>query len=149
MLQKKRFKASILLLLLFLMGYVRHWIILHLNVAQGQSQFEFWLERSAAFLQSLSQLGAALGVLELLAQSVFALLSCWISYHILLFMGASRKRAGTFIICFILLFLFSALFTVVSPPAFTGYAATVFVKLQGPLPLFIFYLIHKAGIIGE
>lgn len=149
MLLKKRFKASLLLLLLFLLGYLRHWVVLHLNVAQGKSQFEFWQERSAAFLQKLSSLGPALGLLELLAQGFFALLCCWISYHILLFMGASRKRAGTFIICFQLLFICSAIFTLVSPPEFSGYGATVFVKLQGPLPLFIFYLVHKAGIIGE
>lgn len=146
-----RLKLILCILGFIILGYLRHLLILHANVAQSNSGFEFNHEHFAGLLDFFKSFGNKISWVEKSLQIFFAFTFGYLSYLCLKVLNISGKTLKLFALLFLGFCIFSALCTI----AFQALGLTslqqgsslVFVKMQGPLPLLIFYLMVRVGLI--
>ncbi|TXC81429.1 hypothetical protein [Luteibaculum oceani] len=143
--------VTLCILLFIVFGYLRHILILHANVVLGQSTFEFPRERITGVIQVFQAAGDSLIYIEKGFQIFFLLISAFISWVLLDALKIGVNKQKTFLIIFFALALTCAVLSLVlnhlNLSQYAGLLSTFFVKFQGPLPVIVFYLLHRGAVV--
>ncbi len=145
----KWLKITLLALVYILLGYVRHVLILHANIASSNQSIEFSQEYYPALKQAFQQFYFSAGAIENLLQ-VFFLVVYWllgIATLRWLQIGNIRWFQWGFPAVAVVLFVLATATGIMQQFSLNSLLRSVFVKLQSPLPILIFILIVKAGML--
>ncbi|MGB0167329.1 MAG: hypothetical protein ACPF8V_10805 [Luteibaculum sp.] len=153
MLKQKWLRYLLIAVSFILLGYFRHILLVHLNLAlkTNHGRFEFPREFSQNLYDFFLSLGDFARYLEIGLQGVFFLLYGFLSYYFLIKLLGFKAYAKTFLILFfgggLLIFLLAKGFDFLHWRESGLMAKTLWVRLQGPLPFLVFFLLANFDLL--